>query len=119
MLGPALKLLFENLDGRQDELTAYEDVLHKELLALQAEDVLRSSEGELSGVAKRSRPHRSAPKIARRGRLSQDDSHGFPEAEGAGDREAFNLEVELSSGSGVPQLQINCNQSNCPNKKRK
>ena len=117
MLGPALRLLFENLDGRQDELTAYEDFLHKELLALQAEDFLRSSEGELGGVAKPSRPHRSAPKTARRGRLSQGDPRGLPE--GAGDREAFNLEVELSSGSGVPQLQINCNQSNCPNKKRK
>jgi hypothetical protein len=114
MLGPALKLLFENLDGRQDELTAYEEVLHTELLALQAKDP-RRSEGEFGGVGKRSRPHRSAPKIGRRGRLG----HGFPEAEGAGGGEAFNLEVELSSGSGVPQLQINCNQSNCPNKKRK
>ena len=34
MLSPALQLLFDQLNGRRDDLTPYEEMLHKELLDL-------------------------------------------------------------------------------------
>ena len=104
MLGPALLLLFTELDGRQDDLTPYEQVLHKELEALQA--------GAQLGIpSELSRPPRSfARKVG-------GQSAAIPRRPGK--ISDVIVGKTFSSEGGVPQLQINCKEVNCPNKKRK
>ena len=123
MLGPALTLLFKELDKRKRKLTAYEKVLHQELLAAK-------SSGPSKPPASKAA---SGGKLGTRGGSNRTISFpanvGGPmpgiasKARGAGAIPGpgnFDFAVDLSpGGGGVPQLQIGCKRVDCPNKKRK
>jgi hypothetical protein len=108
MLGPALTLLFNQLDRRTDKQTLYEKRLHQELLALKT-----------VGEKLRESPSSGA--------------HGLPTdlsvsglSDFARSRFGMTLDSHLTSVIVGPQeddeaarLQINCGKPNCPNKEYK
>ena len=106
MLGPALTLLFDALDSRQNSQTVYERHLYRELLALKMA-AEKLAESPLGGIAL-----------------------GLPAAVGPGevvwsgkqfDTGMKNIVVgPLDEGAGeAVRMQINCGKTDCPNKEYK
>jgi len=106
MLGPALTLLFDALDSRQNSQTVYERHLYRELLALKMA-AEKLAESPLGGIAL-----------------------GLPAAVGPGevvwsgkqfDTGMKNIVVgpqEEGAGETI-RMQINCGKTDCPNKEYK
>ena len=109
MMGPALSLLFTELDKRKEDLTLFETDLHQELLSMLMEQSRETPKPGLRGAA-----HLPGKLVEQNFGLA----HRQPRPPGISRGGNLSLEVDLSGSSGVPQLQINCSQTNCPNKKR-
>jgi hypothetical protein len=121
MLGPALTLLFAELDKRKSKLTAYEKALHQELLAAKSGGPSKPPASKTAGAGKRGTRGGSNRPIS----LPADVGGPMPgigsKRRGAGANPGpgnFSFSVDLSTGGGIPQLQIGCKRVDCPNKKR-
>jgi hypothetical protein len=119
MLGPALSLLFKELDKRKGKLTPYEKVLHDELRAAKSGGLVglpQSSIGGGDGGRLGGLDHETDASSDFGGPLEIPKRRGANEFRGD---TYLELRVDLSSDGGVPQLQIGCKKVDCPNKKRK
>jgi hypothetical protein len=120
MLGPALTLLFKELDKRKSKLTPYEKVLHKELLAAKSGGFVELPRSGIGAVGKGGRlgglDHEIDASSDFGAPMQISERHGANEFLGDSN---FGLQVDLSTDGGVPQLQIGCKKVDCPNKKRK
>lgn len=119
MLSPALQLLFDQLNGRRDDLTPYEEMLHKELLDLLPGPGTQGS--EFQGAAHVAGSREFPSDIVRRRGDTAGGAGGLGGAlrKGVDRGTSFGREAGRSGDSGLPLLQINCKETNCPNKKRK
>lgn len=117
MLGPALTRLFQELDRRRDQLTTYEEDLHRELLAAGPAPGGGSLSGGRRGLTRRGEAQRDLD-------ISADDEPSGTHRKRrrragliVGGRSDY--QVDLSSDSDFPQLQIGCTKVDCPNKRRR
>lgn len=115
MLGPALQLLYKSLGERSSELTPYESQLFQEL----ANAARLGQPLHKANPVKLRRPHMNpAPALA--GKVGR---FGVPADDHQSEDQIFSermdTHIDLGPGGKLPQLQINCPEDKCPNKKRK
>jgi hypothetical protein len=136
MLGPALTLLFAELDGRKDRQTSYEKALYQELLVLQALGAENQPQSPLGGTFGGER-FRESPLGGVFGGDKPDSPFGNPvglpvdfglsgisniprRRGGPFDNNMAGIVVApQEGGGGPPRMQINCGKTDCPNKEFK